>query len=53
MDGPFWIFPEPSSRDRRQILLLVLNEFNQITYSPWNYQKTYGFLMISGGIEVD
>ena len=22
-------------------------------YSPWNCQKTYGFLMISGGIEVD
>ena len=22
-------------------------------YSPWNHQKTIGFLMISGGIEVN
>ena len=22
-------------------------------YSPWNHQKTYGFLMISGGTEVN
>ena len=31
-----------------------LKEFKQINfYSPWNHQKTYGFLMISGEREVN
>ena len=33
---------------------MVLKEFKQINfYSPWNHQKTYGFLMISGEREVN
>ena len=42
-------------RDRRQILLLTSSEFKQLnnSYSPWNYQKAIGFLMISGGTEVN
>ena len=42
-------------RNRLQILLLILSEFRGINYfySPWNYQNTVGFLMISGGIEVN
>ena len=41
--------------DRLQISLLMLSEFMRLInfYSPWNHQKTYGFLMISGGIEVN
>ena len=38
--------------DRLQISLLMLSELINF-YSPWNHQKTYGFLMISGGIEVN
>ena len=31
-----------------------LREFNRINfYTPCNFQKTYGFLMISGGTEVN
>ena len=41
-------------RNRRQILLVSLSEFKEINfYSPLNYQKTYGFLMISRRIEVN
>ena len=42
-------------RNRREISLLILSEFKQkiIFYSPWNQQKTYGFLMISGGMKVN
>ena len=41
-------------RDRREILLLM-SEFKRIKYFcfPWNNEKTYGFLMISEGIEVN
>ena len=36
-----------------QILPLPSSKYQRINfYSPWNYQQTYGFLMISGGIEV-
>ena len=41
--------------DRLQISLLNkanLSELNKF-YFPWNYKKTIGFLMISGGIEVN
>ena len=40
--------------DRFQISLLILREFKEIInfYSSWNYQKIYGFLIISGGIEL-
>ena len=34
-------------RDRFQILVLILGELINL-YSPWNHQKTIGFLMISG-----
>ena len=38
----------------RQISFLVLRKFKQINYYfPWNHQKTYGILMISGGLEVN
>ena len=49
------IFAITLLRDSRQILHLILGEFKGINdlYSPWNHQKTYGFLMISGGIEVN
>ena len=37
-------------RDPVQISLLLLGEFQQIYfYSPWIHQKTYCFLMTSGG----
>ena len=43
-----------SVRDRLQISLLLLSAFKCTNFnSPWNQQKSYGFLMISGGIEVD
>ena len=33
---------------------MVLKEFKQINFhSPWNHQKTYDFLMISGEREVN
>ena len=36
-------------RERLQSALLILSEFNWINfYSPWNHQKTSGFLTISG-----
>ena len=38
-------------RNRRQILLLILSELVNL-HSTWNNQKSYDFLMISGGIEV-
>ena len=40
--------------DRLQISLLGLSELSELInlYSPWNNQKTYAFLMISGEIEV-
>ena len=42
------------NRDRLQILHLILANLNELTnyYSPWNHQKTYGFVVISGGVEV-
>ena len=35
-------------------LLLTLTDFNPIVhfYTPWKCQKTFGFLTISGGIEM-
>ena len=38
-----------------QILLLILNEFKRINelFPPEIIRKTKGFLMLSGGIEVD
>ena len=33
----------------RQISLLIFSEFERITYSPRNYRKTHGFLIISWG----
>ena len=41
--------------DCLQISRLILGEFKQIDnfYFPRNHQKTFGFLMISGGIEVN
>ena len=41
-------------KDYIQILLLILSEarINFFT-APWNHQKIYGFVMISGGIEVN
>ena len=38
-----------------QILLLILSDFKGINQliSPQNQQKAYGFLTISGGIEVN
>ena len=39
-------------RDLLQILLVTISELINF-YSPWNHQKTYGFLMISGGTEVN
>ena len=41
-------------RDRLALSLLVLGIFSELNnyYSPQNQQQTYGFLMISGGIEV-
>ena len=41
-------------RDRHQILFLMLSKL-QFTnfYFPWNHNKLIGFLMISGGIEVN
>ena len=38
-------------KDCLQISPLILIEFSELIsfYSPWNYQKTVGFLMISGG----
>lgn len=41
-------------RDCRQILPLTLSEFKRINcYFPRNRQKTYGFVMILGEIDVD
>ena len=42
-------------RDRLQVSPLILIEFKQINYFtfPLKYQKTIGFLMSSGGMEVD
>ena len=40
--------------DRRQILLLILSEVEWINfYSPRSHQKTIGFLIILGGIEIN
>ena len=39
-------------KERLQISHLILGELINF-YSPWNHQKTYGFLMISGKIEVN
>ena len=39
-------------RDRLQILLPILNEITNF-YSPLIHQKTVGFLMLAGGIEVN
>ena len=39
-------------RYRRQISLLILIEFINFQ-SPWNHQKTYGFWMISEGVELN
>ena len=40
--------------DRLQISLLILKEFKQINFcSPWNHQNYMGFLMLSGGIEIN
>ena len=41
-------------RDRRQILLLRLSKFRQVnSYSIWNHHKTYGFLVISVGRDIN
>ena len=42
-------------RNCLQSLLLILSELSQFInfIPPWNHQRTYGFLMISGGIEVN
>ena len=41
-------------RDRLQISFLILSQYMEINfYAPWNHQGTIGFLMISGGIEVN
>ena len=43
-----------SVSDSRQISLLILDELKQINFfSPCNYQKAIGFLVISGGKEVN
>ena len=36
-------------------MFLILNEFEELInfHFPWNRQKTYGSLMISGGVEVN
>ena len=41
-------------RDRLQILLLILREFEQISQIlfPWNHQKTIHYLIISGKVEL-
>ena len=39
-------------RASRQILLVTLSQLIK-PYSPRNHEKTIGFLMISGGIEVN
>ena len=39
-------------RDWFQILVLILSKLFNF-YSPWNYPKPYGFLLISGQIEVN
>ena len=38
-------------KDPRQISLLILTNLGVLIYfySPWNQQKTFGFLIISGG----
>ena len=38
--------------DHRQIFWVNLSKLINF-YSPWNYLKAYGFLMILGGIEVN
>ena len=38
--------------DLLEILPQILSELI-IFYSQWNHQKTFGFLMILGGIEVN
>ena len=39
-------------KDCCQISFLILNELINF-YFPWNQQKTYGFLIILGGLEVN
>lgn len=40
------------SRDRRQLLLIVLSEFEWINFfPPWSHPTFYGVLVISGGRE--
>ena len=39
-------------RDNFVFSLLIVSELTDFYYL-WYYQKTYGFLMISGGIEVN
>ena len=48
------VFGRMCVRGRLQIPLLLSSEFKQIHYfyCLWNYQKTHGFLMISGGEEI-
>ena len=45
------LFCQTSVRDGPQILLLILGELMHFYY-PWNLQKIYSFLIISGGTEV-
>ena len=45
-------FSTPSEIDRLRFWLIMLSELINI-YSPRNHQKSYGFLMILGGIEVN
>ena len=43
-------------RNRRQISLLIFIEFERMNHflpPPWNYQKTYDFLMTLEGIKVN
>ena len=46
---------ETGKRNRIQISLLILNQFELLSnfHSLWNDKKTYGFLMISGEIELN
>ena len=56
----FWWFQMASfvlkvAIDRRQFCLLIFNEFEQkhwLLY-PWSNEKTFGFLKVSGEIEVN
>ena len=57
ISGTFWDSESPTNhplKDCCQTLLLILSKLSELNnfYFPWNHQKAYNFLIVSGGIEL-